>query len=74
MNMYSLAIREHFRNAGKLPLMIVFFFHFLSKCFPYTTHFLFSSDKTLMSVNILLIMVMNNKIKPEFLVDKTFDL
>ena len=51
MNMYSMAIREHFWNAGKLQLMMVFFFHFLSKCFPSTTRFLFSFDKTLMSVN-----------------------
>ena len=51
MNMYSMAIREHFRNAEKMQHMMVFFFSSLND-FASRTRSLFSSDKTLMmSVN-----------------------
>ena len=51
MDMYSMAIREHFRNAEKMQHMMVFFFSSLND-FASRTCFLFSSDKTLMmSVN-----------------------
>ena len=47
MDMYSMAIREYFRNAEKMQHMMVFFFSSLND-FASRTRFLFSSDKTLM--------------------------